>query len=111
MRAILETAAGNPENQDRGAVIESSVGLVLVAADGAGGRAGGAEAAAMAVELVREKAHELHDPNSCVRLLQSIDQVIAKDGVAGETTCALAVRHLRDFSETKCPTVLSGLPI
>jgi serine/threonine protein phosphatase PrpC len=91
MRAILETVAGNPENQDRGAVIDSYAGLVLAVADGAGGRSGGAEAAALAVELVREKAHELHDADACAGLLQSMDQIIAKDSIAGETTCALAV--------------------
>jgi PPM family protein phosphatase len=91
MKAILETEAGNPENEDRGAVIESSAGLVLVVADGAGGRSGGAEAAAMAVRLVRERAHELQDANGCVSLLQWMDQIMARDGSAGETTCALAV--------------------
>ena len=91
MRAILETAAGNPENQDRGAVIETSTGLVLVVADGAGGQSGGAEAATMAVELVRQKANELRDANACVALLQSMDQAVCLDRVAGETTCAVAV--------------------
>ncbi len=91
MRAKLETAAGNPENQDRGAVIESSIGLVLVVADGAGGQSGGAAAAIMAVESVRKEAEELCDANACVTLLQDIDQAICKDRVAGETTCALTV--------------------
>ncbi len=91
MRAKLETAAGNPENQDRGAVIESSIGLVLVVADGAGGQSGGAAAAIMAVESVRKEANELCDANACVTLLQDIDQAICKDRVAGETTCALTV--------------------
>jgi PPM family protein phosphatase len=91
MRAILETAAGNPENQDRGAVIECGSWLVLVVADGAGGLTGGAEAAALAVEFVRQNVHELNDSNSCVNLLQRMDRIIARDKVAGETTCALAV--------------------
>ena len=47
MRAKLETAARNPENQDRGAVIEASVGLIMVVADGASGQSGDAEAAAI----------------------------------------------------------------
>ena len=46
---------------------------------------------AMAVGLVRERVHELQDPNGCVSLLQRMDQIIAGDGAAGETTCALAV--------------------
>lgn len=91
MRAILETAAGNPENQDRGAVIEASVGLIMVVADGAGGQSGGAEAAAMAVELVRQTANDFRDANACVALLQNMDRAISQDRVAGETTCALAV--------------------
>jgi serine/threonine protein phosphatase PrpC len=91
MRAILETAAGETENQDRGAVIDSSVGLVLVVADGAGGLSGGKEAAAMAVDLVRKEANALRDTTSCVMLLQRMDQAIADNKIAGETTCGLAV--------------------
>ena len=91
MKTAIETAAGNPENQDRGAVIDSRTGLVLVVADGAGGRRGGKEAAVMAVELVRQKANELLDADSCVTLLQSMDQSISRDKAAGETTCAVAV--------------------
>ena len=33
MRAKLETAAGNPENQDRGLVVEASIGLIMVPDD------------------------------------------------------------------------------
>jgi len=91
MRAILETAAGNLENQDRGAVLNSSAGLVLVVADGAGGQSGGTAAATLAVGLVHQRANELRNLNSCVSLLQKMDQTIYKDRVAGETTCALAV--------------------
>jgi PPM family protein phosphatase len=91
MRAKLESVAGNPENQDRAVVIEASIGLVTSVADGAGGQSGGAEAAVMAVESVRQKTNELTDANACVAFLQSMDQAISKDRVAGETTCALAV--------------------
>lgn len=91
MNAILQTAAGNPENQDRGAVIHSPAGLILVVADGVGGLSGGAEAATMAVDLVRQKAHALQDSNSCFALLREMDQVIDQHRTAGETTCALAV--------------------
>jgi len=91
MRAAIETGAGNPENQDRGAVIDSSAGLVLVVADGAGGLSGGKEAAVMAVDLVRQKANDLRDANSCLTLLEHMDQIVCKDRVAGETTCAVAV--------------------
>jgi serine/threonine protein phosphatase PrpC len=91
MNVTLKTAAGNPENQDRGTVIHSTSDLILVVADGAGGRTGGAEAATLAVEFVRRQAHELHDSNSCVRLLREMEEAIAKAGTAGETTYALAV--------------------
>ena len=56
MKAILHTAAGNPQSQDRGAIVECAVGLVLVVADGAGGLSGGAEAAGLAVQAAREGA-------------------------------------------------------
>src|SRR5690349_16461747 len=91
MRATLATAAGNPENQDRGAVIESSAGLVLVVADGAGGLSGGSAAADMAVEWVRQRASGLGDVNACVSLLETMDQAVYENKVAGETTGALAV--------------------
>ena len=52
MRATLESAVGNSEIQDGGAVIEASIGLALVVADGAGGLSGGAEAAAIAACLL-----------------------------------------------------------
>ncbi len=45
----------------------------------------------MAVELVRQKINELPDASACVALLQSMDQAISQDRIAGETTCALAV--------------------
>ncbi len=91
MRFAFETAAGNPENQDRGEIIESGVGLVLAVADGAGGLSGGTEAATMAMELVHQNANELRNSSVCVALLQRMDQAICQDRVAGETTCALAV--------------------
>jgi len=91
MNAIFQTAAGNPENQDRGAIITIGTKLVLVVADGAGGLSGGTEAAVMAVDLVRQHASTLDGPDSCTGLIQKIDQAIAKDKVAGETTCVIAV--------------------
>jgi serine/threonine protein phosphatase PrpC len=89
--ATLRTAAGNPENQDRGAVIPCGPRLVLVIADGAGGLSGGAEAAEMAVSLVRQDAELLVDSGCCSSALQKMDQSITRDTQAGETTCALAV--------------------
>jgi serine/threonine protein phosphatase PrpC len=91
MKATFQTAAGNPENQDRCAIMEIPSGLVLVVADGAGGQSGGAEAAVTAVEQVRRSARELISPEACVQVLQRIDQQIANARQAGETTCALAI--------------------
>ena len=91
MKPTLLTAAGNPENQDRGLVVHDGPRVVLCVADGAGGRSGGTEAAAMAVELVRQHAHLLINAESCAELLRKMDATIAKHAVAGETTCALAV--------------------
>jgi serine/threonine protein phosphatase PrpC len=91
MISILKTAAGSPENQDRGAIFDCGEHLVLVMADGAGGRSGGTEAAQMAVDLVRQDALSLHTPASCIGLLQRIDHAIAEDRVAGETTCVVTI--------------------
>jgi serine/threonine protein phosphatase PrpC len=94
MKAVIETAFGSViENQDRGAIIETSFGLVLIVADGMGGLGGGKAVAAstMAVGLVREAANELHDPKSCLALLQRMDKAVDEDKIAGETTCALAI--------------------
>ncbi|MGC3961051.1 MAG: protein phosphatase 2C domain-containing protein [Verrucomicrobiota bacterium] len=91
MKPILRTAAGNPENQDRGLVVIDGLRIVLCVADGAGGRGGGAEAATMAVELIRQNTSLLINAESCAEALRKIDADIAKDAVAGETTCAIAV--------------------
>jgi serine/threonine protein phosphatase PrpC len=90
-KPILQTVAANPENQDRGVVIQDGPRVVLCVADGAGGRSGGTEAATLAVKLVRENASLLNDASSCAELLRQMDTTIANDREAGETTCALAV--------------------
>jgi serine/threonine protein phosphatase PrpC len=91
MNPILLTAAGNPVNQDRGLVIRAGARVVLCVGDGAGGLSGGAEAATMAVELVRQNAAMMSSADSCAEVLRKMDAAIDKDPVAGETTCALAV--------------------
>lgn len=91
MKPILLTAAGNPENQDRGLVLQDGERVVLCVTDGAGGLSGGAEAASMAVEWVRRKVALMNNADSCAEVLRLMDAAIAKDSVAGETTCALAV--------------------
>jgi serine/threonine protein phosphatase PrpC len=82
MNAMLKTAAGNPENQDRGAIINATSGRILVIADGAGGRSGGCAAAEMAVEIARQHAHQLEDAAACATLLRTMDQQIFRDAIA-----------------------------
>jgi serine/threonine protein phosphatase PrpC len=91
LKPILLTAAGNPENQDRGLVVHDGARVVLCVADGAGGRSGGTEAASMAAEFIRQYAHQLNSADSCAEVLRKMDSAISKDSIAGETTCALAV--------------------
>lgn len=90
VKPILASAAAGSENQDRGFVTAEGGRLVLCVADGAGGRGGAAEAAHMAVEWVRHHAARLHSAESCVALITALDTAMARDLVAGETTCALA---------------------
>jgi serine/threonine protein phosphatase PrpC len=90
-QSIIETAAGNPENQDRGLVIHDGQRIVLCVADGAGGRSGGTEAATLAVEFVQSHAAHTNDEASCADLLKRLDVVVAADTAAGETTCVIAV--------------------
>src|ERR1041385_1526808 len=91
MDPVLKTAAGNPENQDRGVTLRNAAGWVLAVADGAGGLSGGTEAALMAIRLVREHAERLLDSAACAAVLREMDQRIAADAKAGETTCVIAV--------------------
>jgi serine/threonine protein phosphatase PrpC len=91
MKPILLTAAGNPENQDRGLVLHDGSKVVVCVADGAGGRSGGMQAAIMATEFVRQNASVADTAESCSELLRRMDAAIANDSVAGETICALAV--------------------
>jgi serine/threonine protein phosphatase PrpC len=91
MKPILLTASGNRENQDRGIIIHDGPRTLLCVADGAGGRSGGAEAANMAVELIRENVSSMNNADACAQVLRKIDEAIAEDSIAGETTCAFAV--------------------
>jgi len=91
MNPILLTAAGNPQNQDRGLILHDGARVVLCVADGAGGLSGGAEAAILAVDMVRQNASLLVNADACAELMRSIDAAVSKDSIPGETTCALAV--------------------
>lgn len=52
----------------------------------------------MVVELVRQNANLLINAESCAELLRKMDAAIAKDAVAGETTCAVAVVTSEEIS-------------
>jgi len=97
MKPILLTAAGNPENQDRGLIVHDGPRTVLCVADGAGGRSGGMEAAKMAVELVQQNASRMSNADLCADALRKVDAAIANDSIAGETTCALAIVTLNEI--------------
>jgi len=97
MKPVLLSVAGNPENQDRGLVIQDDARVVLCVADGAGGRSGAAEAANMVVELVQQNAALLANCDSCVELLLKMDAEVANNPAAGETTCALALLTQTDI--------------
>jgi serine/threonine protein phosphatase PrpC len=86
--------AYRPVGEDRAEVIETAFGLVLVVADGAGGRPGGGEAAEMVVREVREAAAAARrplDPRDWGQLLTPIDEAMADDPEAGEATAVVAV--------------------
>ena len=74
--------------QDRAAVVPCRGGLVVVVADGAGGAAGGAEAADLVLECVRE-APPLTS-TACGELLAVLDGDIRRHPRAGETTAVVA---------------------
>jgi PPM family protein phosphatase len=91
MEPILLSASGNLENQDRGIIIHDGPRTLLGVADGVGGRSGGAEAASMAVESIRKNVSTMNNADDCAEVLRKIDEAIAEDSLAGETTCAVAV--------------------
>ena len=86
---ILCAAEGS--GQDRIKILDYGERIVVAAADGAGGRSGGAEAADMALELMIRQATCLTSQSDCERLLGAVDVAIASDKVAGETTGIIAV--------------------
>jgi len=83
--------AANSGGQDRIAVQNDGDRLVFTLADGAGGRSGGAEAADLAITLVRERMGSLAAPEDCEKLLSEIDRMVSSDKIAGETTAVMVV--------------------
>lgn len=66
---------------------------IVALADGAGGRAGGGEAAQIVVREAAKTAQKVRNPRDAdfwVRWLQEVDDLIANDAEAGETTAVVA---------------------
>jgi len=89
------SAAGTRAMEDRFAVLDLGQTLLLVVADGAGGRGGGAQAAEQAVDEImrRAKANEdrVMDLGFWADVLCDIDRNLMGSRTGGETTLALAV--------------------
>jgi serine/threonine protein phosphatase PrpC len=79
------------KGQDRIDVLHDGNRLILVVADGAGGRSGGTEAAELVIQLARESVSALLSPKDCEQLLVEIDGAVSTDKIAGETTAVIVV--------------------
>jgi len=80
--------------EDRVDILRLDNGVVMVVADGVGGRPGGGEAATMLVENVVDYFVDADYDTSdlaLTKLLTEIDQALADDETAGETTAVVAV--------------------
>lgn len=79
-------------SEDRAGVIARGDGaLILIVADGVGGRENGGNAATRAVELVRDSVHvantrELSNERFWERAFLSVDASLSEDATCGETT-------------------------
>jgi serine/threonine protein phosphatase PrpC len=82
---------GNSPGQDRAFSLSLDSRVVLAVADGAGGRSGGVEAAEMAIQHIKQRASTLDSQKDCENLLIQLDQLIATDKIAGETTAVVCV--------------------
>jgi len=84
------------ESEDRAEIISISEKIiVLILADGVGGRENGGPAAARAVELVKQSVRsapvrQLSEPGFFTSLLQAIDEQLADDPNCGQTTLVVA---------------------
>lgn len=82
---------GGPELQDRAEFFWCNSELILVVADGAGGRSGGAEAAEFVVKAVKARIHSVElNAQALCHLLTEVDREMATSGKFGETTCVVA---------------------
>ncbi len=89
MKSAVRVVPAGKVGDDRAAASIYGTGHLLVLADGAGGTAGGAEAAdivlAAALALARQAT-----PFDCIQFLQQIDLQLQ---IVGETTAVIAVVH------------------
>jgi serine/threonine protein phosphatase PrpC len=82
---------GGHELQDRAEFFWCNSNLILVVADGAGGRSGGAEAAEFFVKNIKERIYSLDlSSKALCHLVGTIDREMAASGKFGETTCVVA---------------------
>jgi len=86
---IVQAAQGT--GQDRLAILRDGEKVIVLIADGAGGRSGGSEAAELAIRLMSGRAMSLTSAADCERLLRDVDRAVAIDTAAGETTATLVV--------------------
>ena len=74
------------QSQDRVSSLETSDGLYLFRADGAGGVSGGSEAAEAFVRAMEESARRSSDPRTLVAAFRKVDSLLDASRTAGETT-------------------------
>ena len=86
---IIQPSEGS--GQDRLVVLRTESKVVIIIADGAGGRSGGAEAADLATKLIRERAETLSTQADCERILTELDGIVASNSAAGETTAVVTI--------------------
>jgi serine/threonine protein phosphatase PrpC len=88
---VARVASYRSAAEDRAEVFHLGADTILVVADGAGGRPGGAAAAEGVIRCVREHAPSLHrgDPKAWCRLLSEVDGCLQRDPDAGETTAVV----------------------
>jgi serine/threonine protein phosphatase PrpC len=86
MGIAVRIVAAHGAGEDRAAAIAFGRGHILVLADGAGGRSGGAAAADAVMSAARELAGSRH-PIDCCAILESLDTQLQD---VGEATAVLA---------------------
>src|SRR5689334_11874832 len=89
--AAVNVASYRAETEDRAEIFFIGTATILVVADGAGGRPGGAAAADGVVRWVRQHAPRIdcRNPRGWCNLLADADHVLQRDAEAGETTAVV----------------------